>query len=372
MAHVHARGHSQSISSAPHAVSLKVLRLSRPSLTVQHPLPQSTRDEAGDGLTISPLAGLAVPVENGRGGQLGQRLPEFTLTPALTLPSSFASAYVGENFACLLSANNETVDDQAGGENRVISKVKITTEMQTPSNPAGSALPLADGAGNTQDSEEGSTLGTGESVQRIVQLDLKEEGNHILAVTVTYTETQRSSSGTGEGEALSPTTPTAGPTKTRTFRKLYQFVAQQLLSVRTKTGTVPHGDGQKPASAAAEQYVLEAQLENVGQAAVCLERVELNPRAPFNSTSLNWDMQEGQDERHPARAPLLNPRDVMQVAFLLQPQDGLLEEKDADGADVRRLAEQQRIALGQLSIQWRGHMGDRGSLSTGLLSAKAR
>jgi hypothetical protein len=118
--------------------------------------------------------------------------------------------------------------------------------MQTPSNPAGSPLHLA-----PEEGEETVSPGPGESLQRILRFELKEDGNHVLAVTVTYTETAL-----GEGKAASG--------RVRTFRKLYQFVAQQLLSVRTKAGEL----GQKNGSS---RYLLEAQLENMGEAAVCLE-----------------------------------------------------------------------------------------------------
>jgi hypothetical protein len=91
----------------------------------------------------------------------------------------------------------------------------------------------------------------GESLQRILRFELKEEGNHVLAVTVTYTETAL-----GEGKASGG--------RVRTFRKLYQFVAQQLLSVRTKAGDLSQKDGMS-------RYLLEAQLENMGEAAVSLE-----------------------------------------------------------------------------------------------------
>ena len=68
---------------------------------------------------------------------------------------------------------------------------------------------------------------------------------------VTYTETAL-----GEGKAASG--------RVRTFRKLYQFVAQQLLSVRTKAGEISPKGGSR-------RYLLEAQLENMGEAGVCLE-----------------------------------------------------------------------------------------------------
>lgn len=120
--------------------------------------------------------------------------------------------------------------------------------MQTPSNPTGSPLDLA-GADGEVDGDVSPA--PGESLQRILKFELKEEGNHVLAVTVTYTETAL-----GEGKASGG--------RVRTFRKLYQFVAQQLLSVRTKAGQLSQRDGLC-------RYLLEAQLENMGEAAVSLE-----------------------------------------------------------------------------------------------------
>jgi hypothetical protein len=109
--------------------------------------------------------------------------------------------------------------------------------------------------GSHEVGEDTASPGPGESLQRILRFELKEEGNHVLAVTVTYTETAL-----GEGKAASG--------RVRTFRKLYQFVAQQLLSVRTKAGELTQQGG-------LSKYLLEAQLENMGEAAVCLEVCDL-------------------------------------------------------------------------------------------------
>jgi hypothetical protein len=66
-------------------------------------------------------------------------------------------------------------------------------------------------------------------------------------------------------------------------------------------------------------------------------------------------------------APILNPRDVIQVAFLLEQQPGTEEANEESGklspGDTRRI-------LGQLAIQWRSALGDRGSLSTGWLTSR--
>ena len=93
------------------------------------------------------------------------------------------------------------------------------------------------------------------------------------------------------------------------------------------------------------------------------------PRSPFKSSSLNWDVfGTGAD---PVHSPVLNPHDVIQVAFLL-------EEQPRDAADVEAPTDDEeqgpdgKVVLGQLNIQWRAAMGDRGSLSTGWLVARPR
>lgn len=62
--------------------------------------------------------------------------------------------------------------------------------------------------------------------------------------------------------------------------------------------------------------------------------------------------------------PILSPRDVIQVAFLLDEEGGL--EEAADGSAT---GDGKRV-LGQLAIQWRSALGDCGSLSTGWLTAR--
>lgn len=65
-------------------------------------------------------------------------------------------------------------------------------------------------------------------------------------------------------------------------------------------------------------------------------------------------------------APILSPRDVIQVAFILEhdPNGKKLEPDDSN------VTSDNRQILGQLAIQWRGALGDRGSLSTGWLTSR--
>ena len=129
-----------------------------------------------------------------------------------------------------------------------------------------------------------SDSSTGLSIQSVIYFDLKEEGNHVLAVNVSYTETSLapspSPSRTASPDHLRSPTSTAPSTATsgrvRTFRKLYQFLATPCLSVRTKASELvarevddktlgPYG------KAKLVRYALEAQLENVGEGIIALE-----------------------------------------------------------------------------------------------------
>jgi hypothetical protein len=107
-------------------------------------------------------------------------------------------------------------------------------------------------------------LKSGESLQKIVKFDLKEEGNHVLAVSVSYTETKIGS----DSQAASG--------RVRTFRKLYQFVAQPCLSVRTKASELPPLEVDNKSlgpygKTKLLRFALEAQLENVGEGAVVIK-----------------------------------------------------------------------------------------------------
>lgn len=138
--------------------------------------------------------------------------------------------------------------------------------MTTPSSVAALELdPPSDTA-----SSEG--LKIGESLQKIVRFDLKEEGNHVLAVSVSYTETKIGS----DSQAASG--------RVRTFRKLYQFVAQPCLSVRTKASELPPLEVDNKSlgpygKTRLLRYALEAQLENVGEGAVVV-KVRIIPLDP--------------------------------------------------------------------------------------------
>ena len=246
---------------------------------------------------------------------------------------------MGETFSCTLCANNEILPENA---TKAVSGVRVQADMQTPSTPNGIPLDLSS-ASEVEPGKHGEDVSPGESLQKILRFELKEEGNHVLAVTVTYTETSLASEGK----------PTGG--KVRTFRKLYQFVAQQLLSVRTKAGELGHG-----------RHLLEAQLENMGESPVSLEDVRVNPHEMYHARSLNWELDLSEEEAKHTIMPVLQAREVIQVAFLLEEKTG---EKEGGEENQDQLSDSRKV-LGQLAIQWRTSLGDKGTLSTGWLTAR--
>lgn len=319
---------ASSNASRPHAVSLKVLRLSRPSLATQTPRPPTS---FGNGLEIPAVASLAYPSANEQS--------TFPLTPLLTLPAAFGAAYVGESFACTLCANNEVVASD-GGDARTVSGLRIAAELQMPSNHAGTPLELVGAEGGSED-EAGGELGPGATVQRTLRHDLKEEGAHVLAVTVTYTETLHEGGQQGAG---------ASGGRARTFRKLYQFVAQPLVAVRSKVTEMKRRERQGERR---RRWIIEAQLENVGETSVALVGVSMKEQEGLKSTAA----VEGGETKE---ATVLKPQDIEQVMFVVEEEEDGLEVEMAQG----------RKQLAQLHIDWRSAMGERGSLSTGWLTGR--
>jgi hypothetical protein len=240
--------------------------------------------------------------------------------------------------------------------------VRIEAEMKTPSSATPIKLDLLPAAAAHQEagaenSNNNTTGGGGtdltptgdasSTLQKILAFDLKEEGNHVLAVTVSYYE----------ASALSG--------RTRTFRKLYQFICKPSLIVRTKPGTLAArhlGGGQR-------RWVLEAQLENCSEEWMLLERVGLELEAGLTCQDCNGTLNSdddggggGGDSMRGAGAtkPVLLPGETEQVCFLVEEEENGKAVEQLDG----------RVVFGVLQIGWRSEMGNRGCLSTGKLGTR--
>ncbi|KAG6360514.1 hypothetical protein INS49_011576 [Diaporthe citri] len=368
----HQRYASHDPVKEPHSISLKVLRLSRPSLVAQHPIPPSAAPSTTPRQPPVP-ASLAYSTTHDTNPS------PFLLSPILNLPPSFGSAYVGETFSCTLCANHEAppAPDPAGAQGapqpqtKYIRDVRIEAEMKTPNSSAVTKLDLSPNTSNTtaapaddQGKPGGVDLEPGRTLQRIVNFDLKEEGNHVLGVTVSYYEA----------------TDTSG--RTRTFRKLYQFICKPSLIVRTKASPLapavpkasagapptppPEGVGEEVPAGGEEglrgrgkrrRWVLEAQLENCSEDTTELERVVLQLEPGLSYRDCNWEA--GGSPR-----PVLHPGEVEQVCFVIEEvgesPDGGPRVEEQDG----------KILFGILGIGWRTEMGQRGYLATNKLGTR--
>lgn len=130
------------------------------------------------------------------------------------------------------------------------------------------------------------------------------------------------------------------------------------LSVRTKASDFSMGLSE--AKPPRDRYILEAQLENLADGVISLEKIVFEPRNAFESSSLNWDIRS-------LDYPMMAQREITQVAFLLEEssageEESLRKEYTRDG----------RTILGVLTIHWRSEMGQAGVLSTGWLTTRKR
>ena len=232
---------------------------------------------------------------------------------------------------------------------RTVTSVKIIAEMQTPSQ----TLPLE--LIPLHDDTVQPGMASGATLQKIVRFDLREEGNHVLSVSLSYFE-----------NTVSKLESSASSGRVRSFRKLYQFVARPCLSVRTKASELPPAGTNTHGSFQSSRYALEAQLENLADGLVTLEGLTFDAKAPFQATSVNWDIVN--PDQDSTQLPTLAPREVYQVAFFIAQRSAKVDFE----LPKRELTKDGRTILGILSIRWRSAMGDPGVLNTGWLTSKKR
>ena len=296
------------------------------------------------------------PDPNGRQPALSESIePDNMLTnasqPQLTLPEAFGSAFVGEGFDCILGVNNELPDPSA----RRVTSVKLAAEMQTPSHAVGLDLNPA----NEEAARNG--LARGASMQAICHFDLREEGNHTLAVSVSYNESFQAVGGAGAAGSAGRSEVASGG-RVRSFRKLYNFSVDPCLSVRTKTSELaaPLDAGADDEKSMLDRYALEVQLENLADGIITVEKLVFDGKMPFVSRSLNWDAEH-------VAIPTLAPREIGQVLFRIDE----LPPAQAQGTR-KEVTEDGRNILGALTIHWRSAFGYLGILSTGWLTSRRR
>ncbi|KAG0089765.1 hypothetical protein BGZ93_004606 [Podila epicladia] len=375
-----------------HLISLKVMRLSRPSLVTGHSLyfgsphhhspqladlqgtasihgyerPHTTSflTDALSDLSLTQLERVHPPssarfLSSTDDGHLdGLNMGDFGVSELLTMPASFGNIYLGETFTSYICANNESTHP--------VRDVILKAELQTstlrfalsntlssprPPSESPSGIPAATG-GHIQLLESGRTN------EMIVSHEIKELGIHILVCSVQYT--------TLDGQQKS-------------FRKFYKFQVLNPLSVKTKvnqpsTSSIssqePGANGSAPIAMSVSKgglVLLEAMVQNVSGVTMWMERMRFEVADAFTVQDLNVVIPDRLKETPKEGEKAVSvfgehdyfaPNDVRQYLYVLTPKPG--KEMLAKTTNV----------LGKMDILWRSQFGETGRLQTSQLTRK--
>jgi hypothetical protein len=199
-------------------ISLKVMRLCKPSFHFSIPVMcPSLQPPNGE-----PEPGIAI------GGML-------------SLPQSFGDIYLGETFSCYISLVNISSTPLA----TVGLKVEVQTQLQRET--------LADSSIGGDAVEH---FAPEQTLDKIIEYDLKDIGIHILICSALYTDRS--------GER-------------KYFRKFFKFQVNNPLSMKSKTHALPLQN----------EVLVETQLQNSMPRQLFLKSVDFKPAQQFEVTSLN-------------------------------------------------------------------------------------
>lgn len=325
-----------------HPLSLKVMRISRPSLA-SHWTPFFSSSPSFS--AHSTASALSLQGTNPLTGH-PKTLRDLTqASPLLTLPSAFGAIQLGETFSCVLSVNNEVETP--------VDAVSAKVEMQTSS----SKVALADvTAGGTEGSQSG-TLNIGDSLELSVACEIKELGQHVLACTVTYrTPPGMRPATSGSSNANDPFL--------QTFRKFYKFTVTNPLSVKSKVH-VPHSPSALLSRDEREKVFLEVHVQNLTQGPLWFESIRLDPVDGWNVTDTNISDDESGKSLFSGSMALMSPQDLRVYVYILTPK------KISSATSVLVPPSPGTvIPLGRLDISWRSSMGEPGRLLTSVLSRR--
>lgn len=288
-----------------HLLSLKVMRLTKPSFVLSSPVlcePQDIFARNSDGLQdLAPKLSAV------------QGLPAASLGELLTLPQNFGSIYLGETFSCYVSVHNDSSHN--------VKEILIKTDLQTSSQ----RLALS-GSGATPKSE----LAPESCIDEVIQHEVKELGTHILVCAVSYT--------TPSGDNMY-------------FRKFFKFQVLKPLDVKTKFY-----------STESDEVYLEAQIQNITQSPMCIEKVSLEPAPEYTVSELN-QLSNNTNCSIFGEITYVNPMDTRQYLYCLKakPQQGSERGSFAKGVS----------SIGKLDIVWKTNLGERGRLQTSPLQRVA-
>ncbi|CEL55781.1 UPF0533 protein [Rhizoctonia solani AG-1 IB] len=322
---------------ADHLLALKVMRVSRPSLSV-HPLPFFSDSTA---LTAharaSPLSLESQPLDG-----IPSTIRDLAQSPVLLLPEAFGSIALGETFTSALCINNESSHTVLGSH--------LLVEMQT----ASTKTVLGQVGGID------SRLEPGHMFSLVVSHEMKELGQHVLVCTVGYhvPPALRNNSVPPED----PSNPSL-----RTIRKFYKFIVSNPLSVRTKVH-IPRSPSALLNRNERNKVFLEVHVQNLTVKPLYFEKIQFEcaegwvladatPKAISNTES---ESSPGSKTNETS----LRSQDTRQYLYILTPTPA------ATPSFPISYPPGTIIALGRLDMSWRSSFGEPGRLLTSMLSRK--
>lgn len=274
--------------SKEYLLALKVMCLTRPTLVSPQIItaePMDLPQKSFDHVLSSDIT--AVP-----------DLPTVASGQFMLLPQAFRNIYLGETFSSYVCVYNCTSHN--------VNKVRIKADLQTLSTKL--SLPI-------HANKEAVTLAPNETLDDIIQHEVKEIGNHVLVCEVHYE------------------TPAGLP---ESFRKFFKFQVVKPLDVQTKFYNSETGE-----------IFLEAQIQNKTTGTICLEKVDLQSSNKYTVEPLNT-LSTGESVF--TAKNMLQPQNSCQFLYCIKPNMELVE-------DIRAL--QTDTGIGKLDIVWRSNLGKK-------------
>ncbi|XP_070564282.1 trafficking protein particle complex subunit 13-like [Ptychodera flava] len=286
-----------------HLLALKVMRLTKPSFATTIPVISEDRDLPGNLFVQALQADLAAT----------KNIESFATGELLTLPQNFGNIFLGETFSCYISVHNDS--------NQAVQEILVKTDLQT------SSQRLTLSGGNAKPSP---SLEPENCIDEVVYHEVKELGTHILVCAVSYT--------TAMGEKMY-------------FRKFFKFQVLKPLDVKTKFY-----------NAESNAVYLEAQIQNITNGPMVMDKVTLEPSALYTAQELNSVPNSSEGETTFGNLNYLNPMDTRQYLFCLTPKSVETHDKSTTKGVTN---------IGKLDIVWKTHLGERGRLQTSQLQRMA-
>ncbi|THH22365.1 hypothetical protein EUX98_g8221 [Antrodiella citrinella] len=313
--------------SQSHLVSLKVMRVSRPTLTTAWEPFYSSSPSFSAHSTSSILS---LQTKEPLPGHPNTLRDLTHVTEVLMLPAAFGAIQLGETFSGCIAVNNDSKTFDIEG-------VYLKVEMQT--NTAKIVLAEAGGPDHR--------LTTADTMEDVVNYEIKELGQHVLACTVSYNVPEHIRHERPQLESV------------LSFRKFYKFQVTNPLSVKTKIHT-PRCPSSLLSAWEREKVFLELHVQNLTQETMWLSKIVFECTENWTSTDSNGN-KDGVTIFSGAMA-LMQPQDLRQYVYVLSPKViPKFPPSFAPGSS---------IPLGKLHLEWRSSLGEPGRLSTSMLSRK--